>query len=95
MAAPPEPALRSNVWCHIRYHTSVTKTTVYLPEELKRSLAQLAAASGRPEAELIREAVAALVSSAKKQRPRGELFAGDDPSLSMNVDEALSGFGTR
>jgi plasmid stability protein len=71
------------------------KTTVYLPEDLKRSLRALATASGRSEAELIRQALAVLTTSAPRPRPRGSLFATDDPSLSEQVDEALAGFGER
>ena len=73
----------------------LTKTTVYLPDELKRDLERLAAASGRSEAQLIRDAVAALTSSAPRPRPRARLFDGGDPALSERVDEALRGFGDR
>ena len=70
------------------------KTTVYLPEDLKRSVARLAATTGRSEAELIREAVAGLVANSERPRPRGGLFASDDPMLfGKNVDDAIEGFG--
>jgi len=71
----------------------VHKTTLYLPDELKRSLRRLADASGRSEADLIREAIATKVEAAETPRPRGGLFASGDPSLSEHVDEALAGFG--
>jgi plasmid stability protein len=73
----------------------VNKTTVYLPAELKQALQRMAAASGRSEAELIREAVAAQVRFAERPRPQGRLFASGDPSLATQVDEALAGFGER
>jgi predicted transcriptional regulator len=73
----------------------VTKTTVYLPDELKRALERMAATSGRSEAELIREAVSAHVRAADRPRPRGGLFESGDGSLSEKVDEALAGFGER
>ena len=73
----------------------MTKTTVYLPDELKRDLERLAASSGRSEAQLIRDAVAALAGSAATPRPRGQLFTGGDPTLSERADELLSGFGER
>ena len=73
----------------------MNKTTVYLPDELKRALRQMAAASGRSEADLIREAIAAQVASASWPRPKGGLFASGDRSLSEHVDEALAGFGER
>ena len=41
------------------------KTTVYLPDDLKRALEVEAAVSGRSEAEIIREAIAARVGSAR------------------------------
>lgn len=71
------------------------KTTVYLPEELKRSLRRLAATSGRSEAELIREALAGLVAGGAPPRPRGRLFASGDPDLAGQAEEALAGFGER
>lgn len=80
---------------HRWYHTPVNKTTVYLPDELKQSLRRLAATSGRSEADLIREAVAARVSSSGRPRPEGRLFRSGDPSLAEQVDEALDGFGDR
>ena len=71
------------------------KTTVYLPVELKRSLRRLAVASGRSEADLIRQAIAAQVHTTQHPRPRGQLFASGDSSLSERTDEALAGFGDR
>jgi len=73
----------------------MTKTTVYLPDDLKHELGQLAATSGRSEAELIREALTALVRDAERPRPRGGLFSSGDPGLARHVDEALTGFGER
>ena len=71
------------------------KTTVYLPVELKRSLRRVAAATGRSEAEVIREAIAAHVRASEQPRPHGQLFASGQPSLAEHVDEALAGFGDR
>jgi predicted transcriptional regulator len=42
------------------------KTTLYLPDDLKRAIAEVAAARGCSQAELVREALQALVRS---QRP--------------------------
>ena len=71
------------------------KTTVYLPEDLKRALRRMASASGRSEADLIREAIAAQVRAADQPRPHGQLFASGDDSLAGRADEALVGFGDR
>jgi hypothetical protein len=71
------------------------KTTVYLPEAMKQSLRRMAAASGRSEAELIREAIGTLVRVGDQPRPRARLFASGNPSLAEHVDEALVGFGER
>jgi Arc/MetJ-type ribon-helix-helix transcriptional regulator len=68
------------------------KTTIYLPEELKESLRVLAAASGRSESDLIREAITQKVRAARRPRPHGRLF---DPWLSERVDEELTGFPDR
>ena len=48
----------------------VIKTTVYLPEELKRTLAAMAEATGRSEAELVRESLLALTQNFERPRPR-------------------------
>jgi plasmid stability protein len=71
------------------------KTTVYLPEGLKQSLRTMAAASGRSEADLIREAIAAQVQAHARPRPHGQLFESGDPSLAENAEVALAGFGDR
>lgn len=69
------------------------KTTIYLPEELKRRLAGLAEREGRSEAELIREAIASLIERVGSPRPRLPLFSSGDATLAERVDEALAGFG--
>lgn len=73
----------------------MTKTTVYLPEDLKHALERVAAETGRSQAELIREAVDSFVAQSQRPRPRGGLFHSGDPGLAANVDEALVGFGER
>jgi hypothetical protein len=73
----------------------VTKTTVYLPDDLKRALTRLANAEGTSEAELIREAIADRVRRAARPRPQGGLFVSGDPGLAANAEEALVGFGER
>jgi Ribbon-helix-helix protein, copG family len=69
------------------------KTTVYLPEALKRRLAQVAQRRGQPEAALIRTAIERLLSEEPARRPTLPLFRSGDPTLAEHVDDALAGFG--
>lgn len=69
------------------------KTTVYIPEDVKQALSQVAAARGVSEAELIREALRLLTSQATPPKPRLPLFKSGKPRLAERLDEALSGFG--
>jgi hypothetical protein len=73
----------------------VNKTTVYLPDDLKLSLPRMATASGRSEADLIRDAITALTRTDTRPLPRGHLFASGDPFLAEHAKEMLSGFGYR
>lgn len=60
----------------------MVKTTVYLPEGLKRRLEQLAGEKGRKEAELIREAVQRLVDAEARPPLDLPLFSSlGDPTL--------------
>ncbi len=70
------------------------KTTIFLPDELKAALERAAAAQGRSEAELVREAVWELTQRLEPPRPRLPLFSSGDPTLAERVDEELGeGFG--
>ena len=69
------------------------KTTVYIPEDLKRALSRIATVRGISEAELIREALRTVCLEASPTEPRLPLFKSGKPRLADNVDEALSGFG--
>ena len=73
----------------------MTKTTVYLPAELKRALAKLARRRGCSEAALLREAVARLAGEAEAPAPRIPLFRSAGPSIAEDIDQALEGFGAR
>lgn len=70
----------------------VKRTTVYLPSELKAALARAAAASGRSEADLIREGIAH-VTTASRPAPTIPLFDSGQPDLAERADELLTGFG--
>lgn len=71
----------------------MTKTTVYLPDDLKKALARLAAEQRRSEADLLREAVASLTAGSAAPAPRLPLFRAKGPSIAGNIDKALAGFG--
>jgi hypothetical protein len=71
------------------------KTTVYVPDGLKHDLARTAAATGRSEADLIREGIRLVTLEAGGAEPRLPLFESGDPELAERVDEHLAGFGER
>jgi len=71
----------------------MVKTTLYLPEDIKRALEGAATLRGCTEAELVREALRALLLSLDAPRPRLPLFSSGDPDLAEGADEALAGFG--
>lgn len=73
----------------------VIKTTVYLPERTKRRLAKLAQASGRSQAELIREGVDRLVGDQPAPRPTLPLFSSGHPDTWRDLDKLMEGFGER
>ena len=70
----------------------VKRTTIYLPEDLKSTLARAAEEEGRTEADLIREGIERLLRS-RHPDPRVPLFTSGKPDLAENVDKLLAGFG--
>lgn len=91
MGAPSRYAICgvSNVW----YTYGMTKTTVYLPMELKRALAKAAGRRGVSEAALLREAVARITADEATPVPTLPLFRASGPSIADDIDGALHGFG--
>ena len=67
-----------------------TKTTVYLPDDMKAAIEREALRRGVAEAEVIRSALAAGLS---RPSPRGGFITG--PPIAEHVDELLVGFGDR
>jgi predicted DNA-binding protein len=66
------------------YGSGVEKTTLYLPRDLQRALREEARRSGRPQAELVRDALRAYLERRERPRARsigiaadGRLAAGD------------------
>jgi hypothetical protein len=70
---------------------TMVKTTLYLPEDLKRAVELEAKRSGAFEAVVMREALRDGLSL-RAVRPRGALFAGAEP-IARRADEFLAGFG--
>ncbi|MPZ52725.1 MAG: ribbon-helix-helix protein, CopG family [Acidimicrobiia bacterium] len=66
------------------------RTTIYLPDELKKAVEQEAARRGESEAEVIRRAIGDAV---RRPRPRPGIFRGDP--IAEHADEFLDGFGER
>lgn len=71
------------------------KTTVYLTDELKGALRRAARATGRSEAELIREGIGLVTGAHRIAEARLPLFESGQPGLAESADEALGGFGHR
>jgi Arc/MetJ-type ribon-helix-helix transcriptional regulator len=74
----------------------MVKTSVYLPPDLKRALKRMASERRCSEADLLREAVAALTQGIDAPAPRLPLFRAKGPSIAEDIDSALAkGFGIR
>jgi len=74
----------------------VKRTTIYLNEEQKQRLEEVAAQTSRTESDLIREGVDQVIDAHRsRQRKPRPLFALNDPVLDdpERIDEALEGFG--
>ena len=69
------------------------KTTVYLPDALKRRLAQAAHRRGQPEAALIRAAIERLLDGGGPAPADAAAVPERRPDPAERVDEALAGFG--
>jgi hypothetical protein len=71
------------------------KTTVYLTTGQKRALARVAKATGRSEAELIRDGIESITGRHRAAEPTLPLFESGMPDLAERVDDLLGGFGER
>ena len=99
-AVGEEPSARRCIPYVVPYTVSMRKTSVYLDEQQVQRLALLSRAEGRPQAEIIREAIQVYESStapdrdfelAKARSPRIE----DNPRHIWEIpdEELLEGFG--
>jgi len=74
----------------------MVKTTIYLPDELKRRVERAARAQERSEADVIRTAIDAAVPPLERPRPTLPLFNSGtgETNVAERVDELLAeGFG--
>jgi len=73
------------------------KTTIYLPDELKERVKTVARASGRSDADVIRDAIAVAVAVRRAPEPRIPLpgVSLGDPSVAERAGELLDDFGER
>jgi hypothetical protein len=71
------------------------KTTIYLPDELKKRLEHVARTTGRSEATVIRDAITAATLSPGGPAPRIPLMDRGlgDPTIAENVDALIESFG--
>ena len=68
----------------------VTKTSVYLEEDQKRALTELAKRTGVSEAELLRRGVRLVIEAAERPRPRVGLGASRDGGRAADADADLA-----
>ena len=70
----------------------MNKTTVYLPDSLKQAVTREAARRSVSEAQVIRDAIEALVAQAPRPRPTPGVISFDGFDAS-HFDDYLEGFG--
>ena len=72
------------------------KTTIYLPDALKRKVAAAAKIERRSEAGIIRDAVEEAMRKRVRPKPRFPLTTKRlrRPDMAENFDDYLKGFGT-
>ena len=69
------------------------KTTIYLPNDLKRSVEREAVLLGTSEAEVIRTAIKQAAKSFNRPVPVGPLIEEDWGPIDWNQNDWLEGFG--
>ena len=84
---------RLDYQCQRWYHTSMDKTTIYLPADLKSAIKRAARRRGVSEAEVVRDSIRAAIGG-ERPHPRGGLFASGAP-IARQDEEHLNGFGKR
>lgn len=76
-----------------KYPSSMRKTTMYLDEPTYERLRQVADATGRTQAHLIRDAIEQYVFGKRSGTPRSIGLGSGPADLSERADELLAGMG--
>lgn len=71
----------------------MNKTTIYLPDDLKRALKQKALETRRNEAEVIRDALRRATTPEQPPAPTIPIFISADPQFAEHAEDHLTGFG--
>ena len=71
----------------------MVKTTVYLPDDLKGRVTQVATHNRCSEADVIRTALEQYTAAQAPPRPQLPLFESGKPDLVERIDDYLEGFG--
>ena len=71
------------------------KTTLYLPDELKKRVESAAREAGRSEADVIRDALSTAIAEQRPPAPRVPLpgVRLGDPTVAERAGDLLDGFG--
>jgi len=71
------------------------KTTLYMPDELKKEIEKIAESDGRTEAAVIRDALVEHVESRRPVKPRLPLpgMTLGDPTIAERAGDLMDGFG--
>jgi Arc/MetJ-type ribon-helix-helix transcriptional regulator len=71
------------------------KTTIYLPDRLKRDIERVAQSERRSEADVIRDAVESSIRERRPPEPRIPLvsYGLGAPDIAERAEELLDGFG--
>lgn len=76
---------------YVPYNDGMHKTTLYLEDEIRERIARVAKATGRSQADVIRDALRTVFLRRKKPRSIGLGKGGRD--LSDRAEDLLEGFG--
>lgn len=74
---------------------AMVKTTLYLPESVKRGIERVAHDTGVSEAEFIRRSLERSVEQARPAARFGVVELASSEPIDWNTDDHLAGFGER